>query len=208
MRPRPGKIISIGWNYRSHLTETEAQLPSEPVVFFKAPSCLIGDGEEIRIPKGMANVQHEVELALIFGKTGKDIHESEALSYISKVAVFNDITARDLQDQARKEGNPWAVSKSIDTFGPISKPVPIRKLENIQDLRMELTVNGKVRQTGRTSLMVFTIPKLVSYVSKFMTIEKGDIMITGTPEGVSEIVPGDVVCAKIDGVGSVTNRVV
>ncbi len=205
---RPGKIICIGWNYRSHLTETEAQLPTEPIVFLKSPGCLIRDGENIVIPEGISNVQHEVELAVIFGKDGKNIPKDEALSYISEIAAFNDITARDLQNQARNEGNPWTISKSIDTFGAISDPVSIDSVENVSDLRMELTVNGEIKQVGRTSLMVFPLPELIAYVSKYMKIEKGDILITGTPEGVGELLPGDVVCASIDGIGKVTNKVV
>jgi acylpyruvate hydrolase len=203
---RPGKIICIGWNYRSHLHETDAELPTEPIVFLKPPSCIIGDGDGIIIPDGVSNVQHEVELALVFGRTGRNIPESESMSYVSHVAVFNDITARDMQTSARASGNPWSLSKGMDTFGPMSEPVPADGLE-ISDLRMELTVNGVLRQAGSTSEMVFPIRMLISYVSRFMTIEAGDIMATGTPEGIGEIRRGDTVCASIGGVGSVTNIV-
>ena len=205
---RPGKIICIGWNYRSHLAETNAVLPKEPIVFLKPPSCLIGDGDDIVIAEGVGAVHHEVELALIFGKTGKNIARHDALSYVSHVAVFNDITARDIQTKARAEGNPWCIAKGMDTFGPLSAPVPVNKLKDIQDLDLELSVNGIVKQRGNTSMMIFPVCELIGYVSKFMTIEKGDIMATGTPEGIGPLVKGDTVTAKINGIGKLTNRVV
>jgi len=203
----PGKIICIGWNYKPHVVELKAALPKEPMVFLKPSSCIIGNGDEIFIPEGITNVQHEVELALIFGKTGKNIPENSALSYVSEVAVFNDVTARDMQTNDRKAGNSWDLSKGMDTFGPISKPTSVNGLD-LTNLHLELIVNGEVRQSGNTSQMIFTLPQLISYVSKYMTIEKGDIMATGTPDGISEICRGDIVTAKIDGIGSVTNKVV
>ena len=205
---RPGKIICIGWNYRSHLAETNAVLPKEPIVFLKPPSCLIGNNEDIVTAEGIGAVHHEVELALIFGKTGKNIPRSEALSYVSHVAVFNDITARDIQTKARSEGNPWCIAKGMDTFGPMSKPVPVGAVRDLQDLDLELSVNGAVRQKGNTSMMIFPIDVLIEYVSRFMTVEKGDIMATGTPEGIGPLVKGDVVTAKVTGIGEITNKVV
>jgi acylpyruvate hydrolase len=202
-----GKIICIGWNYRPHIKETSAKLPTEPIVFLKPSTCLIGDGDDIVIPDGVTNVQHEVELALIFGKSGKDIQERDAISYVSQVAVFDDVTARDMQSESRKTGNPWSISKGMDTFGPMSRPISANNID-LAHLHLRLTVNGVLKQDGCTADMIFTLPRLISYVSKYMTIEKGDIMATGTPEGISEIRHGDVVCASIDGIGSVTNRVV
>lgn len=204
---KPGKIVCIGWNYRSHVKELESDLPEVPTVFLKPSSCLIGNGDDIVIPEGVTNVQHEVELALVFGKAARSVPESEALSCVSHVAVFNDVSARDMQSKARAEGNSWDLSKGIDTFGPMSAPVPVGNMD-LQDLDLELTVNGEVRQKGNTRNMIFSVPWLISYVSRYMTLEIGDILITGTPEGVSEIRPGDVVVASIRGVGSVTNRVV
>jgi acylpyruvate hydrolase len=202
-----GKIICIGWNYKPHADEMKKELPKEPLVFLKPSSCLVDDGDGIVIPEGVTNVQHEVELALIFGRTGKNIPECSAMSYVSHVAVFNDVTARDMQAEERRTGAPWSLSKGMDTFGPMSKPIPIGGMD-ISDLRLELTVNGEKRQEGRTSEMIFTPAQLISYVSRYMTIDAGDIMATGTPSGISEIRHGDVVCAKIDGIGSVTNKVV
>jgi 2-keto-4-pentenoate hydratase/2-oxohepta-3-ene-1,7-dioic acid hydratase in catechol pathway len=205
---RHGKIICIGWNYRSHLAETNAVLPKEPIVFLKPTSCLIGNGDSIVTIDGVGAIHHEAELALIFGRTGKNVPRNEALSYVSHIAAFNDITARDIQTKARADGNPWCIAKGMDTFGPMSDPVPIGSVKNVQDLNIELSVNGTVRQKGNTSMMIFPIDELISYVSRFMTIEEGDIMATGTPEGIGPLVKGDTVTVRIDGVGELTNKVV
>ena len=201
-----GKIICIGWNYRSHLAETDKDLPKEPIVFLKPSSCLIGDGDEIVIPEGVTNVQYEGELALIFGKTGKNIKREDALSYVSHVAAFNDVTARDMQTASRAEGNPWSLAKGMDTFGALSELVKLRDID-IADLDVQLTLNGEMKQNGNTSMMIFPIDVLIEFVSKYMTIEKGDIMATGTPQGIGEMKPGDTVCVSIEGVGRVTNVV-
>ena len=202
----PSKIVCVGWNYRPHIVETDAILPKEPIIFIKPPSCIIHDGEPIVIPEGVTNVQHEVELALIVGKRCKNVPEQGALEYLSHVAVFNDITARDMQTSARDIGNPWSLAKGMDTFGPISEYVPIEGID-ITSLNLTLDVNGERKQIGHTKDMIFTPEFLISYISRFMTLEPGDIIATGTPEGISEIVSGDVVCASIDGIGSVTNTV-
>jgi len=177
-------------------------------VFLKPPSCLTGANDNIVAIDGIGAVHHEVELALIFGRTGKNIPQNEALSYVSHIAVFNDVTARDIQTKARDDGNQWCIAKGMDTVGPMSDPVPVSSVKDIQDLDLELSVNGNVRQKGNTKMMIFPISELISYVSKFMTMEKGDIMATGTPEGIGPLVKGDIVEAKIDGVGELRNRVV
>ena len=204
---RPTKIVCIGWNYRSHVKELESKLPEVPTIFFKPVSCLIGNGDDIVIPKGVTNVQREVELALIYGKTCKHVSEEDAMHYISHVAVFNDVSARDIQRKARDEGNTWDLSKGMDTFGPMSEPIPVKDAGDLQNLDLELRVNGEVRQKGNTRDMIFTVPWLISYVSKYITMNEGDVLITGTPEGVSEIKPGDEVVAWIQNVGTLTNGV-
>ena len=201
------KIICIGWNYRPHLKELKGQLPEVPLVFLKPSTCIVHDGDDIIIPKGVTNVQYECELALVFGKGGKDIPEEDAMSYVSHIAVFNDVTARDMQNEFRKRGDAWSLAKGMDTFGPISDYVPIGDTD-VNDLHLTLKVNGEIRQEGHTSDMIFTPAKLISYVSRFMTIEEGDIMATGTPEGVGEIRSGDVVELEIEGVCRLKNRVV
>jgi 2-keto-4-pentenoate hydratase/2-oxohepta-3-ene-1,7-dioic acid hydratase in catechol pathway len=201
-----GKIVCIGWNYRSHIKELESALPEVPTVFLKPSSCLIGDGDAIVIPEGVTNVQHEVELAVVIGKDSKNVPEDDALSYVSHLAVFDDVSARDMQKESRLRGDSWDLSKGIDTFGPMSEPIPYDG-RDLQDLELVLTVNGEVRQRGSTRDMIFPVAFLISYASRFMTLEEGDILITGTPEGVSEIRPGDVVRAEIAGVGAVENPV-
>lgn len=202
----PTKIVCVGWNYRPHILETDAVLPKVPIIFIKPPSCIIHDGDEIVIPDGVTNVQHEVELALIVGRRCKGASEKDALDHISHVAVFNDVTARDMQSDARDTCTPWSLAKGMDTFGPISDPVPISDVD-VSDLTLVLDVNGERRQIGYTRDMIFSPAFLVSYISRFMTLEVGDVIATGTPEGISEIVSGDIVTASIEGIGSVTNRV-
>ena len=201
------KVICIGWNYKPHLKELKGQLPEVPLIFLKPSTCIIHDGDDIVIPKGITNVQYECELALVFGKSGKDIPEEDALSYVSHIAVFNDVTARDMQNEYRKRGDAWSLAKGMDTFGPVSDLVPY-KGQDLSDLHLTLKVNGEIRQDGNTSDMIFPPAKLISYVSKYMTIEEGDIMATGTPEGVGEIRPGDVVELEIENLCRLRNKVV
>ena len=201
------KVICIGWNYRPHLKELKGQLPEVPLIFLKPSTCIVHDGDRIVIPEGVTNVQYECELALVFGKGGKDIPEEDALSYVSHIAVFNDVTARDMQNEYRKRGDAWSLAKGMDTFGPVSDYIPY-KGQDLSDLHLTLKVNGEVRQDGYTSDMIFPPSKLISYVSRYMTIEEGDIMATGTPEGVGEIRPGDVVELEIEGVCRLRNEVV
>ncbi len=201
------KIICIGWNYRPHLKELKGQLPEVPLVFLKPSTCLIHDGEDIVIPEGVTNVQYECELALVFGKGGKDIPEEDAMSYVSHIAVFNDVTARDMQNEFRKRGDAWSLAKGMDTFGPISDHVPLDG-RDVNNLHLTLKVNGETRQDGYTSDMIFAPSRLISYVSRYMTIEPGDIMATGTPEGVGEIKAGDVVELEIENVCKLRNKVI
>jgi len=202
-----GKIICSGWNYRSHLAETNKDLPKEPIFFLKPSSCIIGNGDNIVLPKGIGSIHFEAELALIFGKTGKNIPEDDALSYISHAAAFNDVTARDMQTIARKEGNPWSIAKGMDTFGPMSDPVPVKNMD-LSDLRITSTLNGIIKQDSNTSMMIFPPARLIAEISRFMTIEKGDVLITGTPQGIDELRSGDVITITVENVGSVTNKVV
>ena len=201
------KIICIGWNYKPHLKELKGQLPEVPLIFLKPSTCIIRNGEDIVIPKGITNVQYECELALVFGKGGKDIPEKDALSYVSHIAVFNDVTARDMQNECRKRGDAWSLAKGMDTFGPISDYDPLDG-RDVSNLHLTLKVNGEIRQDGYTSDMIFPPAKLISYVSRYMTIEEGDVMATGTPEGVGEIRHGDIVELEIESVCRLRNRVV
>jgi 2-keto-4-pentenoate hydratase/2-oxohepta-3-ene-1,7-dioic acid hydratase in catechol pathway len=202
-----GKIVCVGQNYREHIKELQGEEPAEPVLFLKPPSALIDDGEDIIIPRDIGRVDHEIELALIVGRGGKNIPRSDALNRIESLAVFNDVTARDVQVAYRKSGLPWALSKGMDTFAPMSQPTPLRQVGNIENLELELRVNGEVKQIGCTDQMIFPPEELIAYISKWMRLEQGDIIATGTPSGVSPIKHGDVIEAKIVGVGNLRNPV-
>jgi acylpyruvate hydrolase len=204
---RNGKIVCIGQNYREHIKELKNEVPAEPVIFLKPMSSLISDGEAILIPEGVGRVDHEVELALIIGKTGRNIPKERALEHVGSLAVFNDVTARDVQNAYRKAGLPWALSKGMDTFAPMSEPKPLAEVHDIHRLEITCLVNGNVRQHGSTSMMIYTPEELIAFISKWMTLEEGDIIATGTPSGVGPIVPGDMVEMRIEGVGSLSNPV-
>lgn len=196
------KIVCMARNYAEHAKELGHALPKEPVYFLKPPSCLMPGGGEIHMPTGVGRVDVETELAVILGGSGRDVTPAEAEKLVAGYAVFFDITGRDLQRTAAKEGNPWTAAKGYDTFGPISPVVPARKVPDAQDLALRLRVNGTVRQDSNTKHMIFRIPETLAAISRVMALEPGDILATGTPEGVCPINPGDVLEAEIPGVGS------
>jgi len=200
------KIFCVGWNYRAHVTETDAELPEEPIIFTKPHTALCGDGDPILLPD-LGRMDYEAELAVILGRGGKNIKEEEALNYVSELAAFNDVTARDVQTKARKSGGPWTLAKGMDTFAPMSRPVPLNEVDDLYDLELECRVNGERRQYGNTNQMIFSVEQLIAYISRFITLEPGDIIATGTPEGIGPIVPGDFVEVEVYGVGKVSNPV-
>ncbi len=199
--------MCVGQNYRAHIKELKSEVPQEPVLFLKPSTALIGDGDTIVVPPNLGRVDYEVELAVIIDKKCKQVSAAEALSYVGSVAVFNDVTARDVQSVARKAGLPWSLAKGMDTFAPMSSTLQISQVSDLQDLHLELKLNGEVRQNGNTSMMIFPVEEIISYASRFMTLEPGDIIATGTPEGVGAIKDGDLIEAKIDGVGKMRNPV-
>jgi len=203
----PSKIVAVGRNYRAHAEEMRSPLPREPVLFLKPPSALIGPDSEIILPEMSREVHHEVELAVIIGKRTRNVEPEEAMHHVFGYTVILDITARDLQEEAKRNGLPWSVAKGFDTFAPVGPRVV--SAENLQwdNLEMWLKVNGEVRQRGNTSWMIFPVPQLVSYISRIMTLEPGDIIATGTPEGVGKIEHGDLVEAWIEGIGALRERV-
>ena len=198
----PSKIICVGRNYADHAAELGNEVPKEPLLFLKAPSALARDRDEIVIPQQSQQVEHEGELAVIIGRGCKDLSESEdPLEYVLGYACLNDVTARDIQ---RKDVQ-FTRGKSFDTFCPIG-PVIETELD-VSDLRVTCSVNGEIRQDGRTSQMVFPVDFLIRYISRQMSLTAGDVIATGTPSGVSKLNPGDVCEVTIDGIGTLRNTV-
>lgn len=202
------KILCLARNYEEHAKELGGVIPKEPVFFLKPPSCLLPGGGEIRMPTDIGRVDVETELAVILGRGGRDLSPSEAMELVAGYAVFFDITGRDLQTQARKEGQPWSAAKGYDTFGPISAAVPASRIPDPHNLPIRVTVSGVVRQDSNTKYMVFRIPETLAAISRIMSLEPGDILATGTPEGVWPLVPGDVLEGEIPDVGTLRCTVV
>ncbi|MBC8185423.1 fumarylacetoacetate hydrolase family protein [candidate division KSB1 bacterium] len=206
---RPQKILCLGRNYQKHAEELKNKVPGEPIIFSKMPSSLLPHKGAIILPKGVGRVDHEIELALIISKMGKNVPESQALEYIAGYTIVNDVTARAMQKADTEKKKPWMRSKSFDTFCPIGPYViPFDVLENPHSLDISLKVNGEIRQNANTSEFIFKIPQMISYLSKHMTLHAGDIIATGTPAGVSELHPGDVVTGEIESIGILENNVV
>jgi len=200
--PRPSKIVCVGRNYRAHAAELGNEVPSEPLVFLKPPSALLAPGEPIVLPAGVGRVDYEGEIAVIVGRRARAVPESEAWAYVSGVAPLNDVTARDLQ---RTDGQ-WTRAKGFDTFCPLGEPAPAAGLDPAA-LEVVTRVNGERRQHGRASDMAYPIPYLLSWVSRVMTLEVGDVIATGTPEGIGPLAPGDVVEVEVPGVGTLRSPV-
>ena len=203
---KPGKFIGIGLNYSDHAIEYGAKIPTEPIFFMKATSCICGPNDNIIIPKSSKKLDWEVEIAFVIGKKAKYIKESEAANYIFGYCLVNDVTEREWQ--LEKLGQ-WVKGKSGDTFGPIG-PYLVTKDEiaNVQNLKMNLDINGKNMQKGNTGKMIFNINYALSYISNFMSLEPGDIVTTGTPFGVgmgmkppTYLKPGDKIKLSIDNLG-------
>ena len=200
-RVKVGKIVCLGRNYAAHAREMGVAPPKEPVLFFKPSSAVIRDGESIVIPPGIGETHHEVELAVVIGKDCHLTPAAEALEKVLGYAVLIDVTAREMQAAAKAKGLPWTLAKGMDTFCPISD---VRLRSDAPDpggLSLRLTVNGELRQDGNTADMIWSVPEIIEYISARITLERGDVIATGTPAGVSAIVPGDRVVAEIDGVG-------
>ena len=200
--PPPSKIVAVGRNYREHAKELGHVAPEEePILFLKAPSALLVNGGDIVLPQESARVDYEGELALVIGRTIKRWPQDRWMEALAGVCCANDVTARDLQ---KKDGQ-WSRAKSFDTFCPIG-PEIVAGLD-ASDLAIQTRVNGAVKQSSRTSEMVFSPAFLVAYVSRMMTLLPGDLILTGTPAGIGPLAPGDVVEVEIEKIGIVKNRV-
>lgn len=207
---RPSKIIAIGRNYRAHIKELKHETPDEPIFFCKAPSSLLAHEGQIVIPGWLdGRVDHEAELAVVIGKQARNISAEETAEYIAGYSIVNDVTARAMQKTDIESGNPWYRSKSIDTFCPMGPVlVPADEIKDPHKLQITLKVNNDTRQDASTESMIFHIPELVSYISKYMTLEPADVIATGTPSGVSPIKDGDVIEVSISEIGTLRNTVV
>jgi len=201
LKSRPGKIVCVGRNYREHAKELGNEVPKEPLIFLKPPSSVVWEGDPIRLPGASNKVEFEGEIGVVVGRTLTGVSEADASRGIRAIVAVNDVTARDLQ----KTDSQWTRAKGFDTFCPLGEESS--ELPDLDSLTVVTRVNGVERQRGKSSEMVFSIPSLLAYISRIMTLEPGDLVATGTPSGVGPLAPGDVVEVEIPGVSSVTNPV-
>ena len=210
----PSKFVAIGLNYTDHAKETGAPIPESPVVFFKTPSCIVGANDNIMIPMDSTQLDWEVELGVVIGRTARYVATKDALRYVAGYCIVNDVSEREFQ--LKRGASQWSKGKGCDTFGPTGPwLVTSDEVKDPQNLDMWLDVNGERRQTGNTRTMIFNVPELVADVSRYMTLLPGDIITTGTPPGVALgmkppqwLKAGDVVTLGIAGLGEQRQRVV
>lgn len=200
---KPSKIVCVGRNYAKHAAELGNEVPAEPLIFMKPPSALIGAGEAIVMPAGVNRMDFEGEIGVVIGRTARHVLEEDAWSFVSGIVPVNDVTARKLQ----KADGQWTRAKGFDTFCPVGTPVPVDEVD-VKELAVTTRVNGEVRQEGHVRDLVFSIPRVVAHISGIMTLEPGDLIATGTPEGIAPLAEGDTVEIEVHGVGSITNPVV
>lgn len=193
----PRNIYGIGRNYAKHASEMKSEVPDTPVVFLKPVSCLIDENDPILLPHLSSDVQHEVELVLVIGREGKFIPKDATPDYIASIGIGIDVTARDLQREAKSKGLPWTLAKGFDTFGALSRMVPYSDWNSLKNETLSLQVNGKTRQSARLADMIFDPASLISYLSTIFTLNAGDIIFTGTPSGVAPIKQGDTLEAAL-----------
>jgi 5-carboxymethyl-2-hydroxymuconate isomerase len=195
------KILCVGANYSDHIAEMNpgkpVELPKEPVIFMKPPSAIIHDGESILYPDVPSEMHHEVELIVVIGKEGKNIQPAKAEEYILGYGVGLDMTLRDIQAEAKKKGRPWTIAKGFDTSAAISEIILRGDIDQVGDQPLKLSINGVLRQEGRTSGMVFKVGDIIAYLSKFFTLCRGDVIYTGTPKGVGPVQVGDQLRAEL-----------
>jgi len=184
-------IFCIGRNYAAHAKELNNPVPASPIIFLKPATTIIHSGDWVILPPQSQSVHHEVEVVLLIGKTGKNISESAALDYVKGYGVGVDITARDIQQKAKEKGHPWSVAKGFDTFAPVSDFIAAERITDPGNLDLQLSVNGEVRQIGNTRDMLFPIPTLIKHLSAIFTLSPGDLIFTGTPQGVGPFKKGD-----------------
>ena len=210
----PSKFVAIGLNYVDHAKETNSPIPENPIVFFKSQTCIVGPNDNVMVPKDSTQLDWEVEIAFVMGRTARHVAKKDALKYVAGYCLVNDVSERDFQ--LKKSASQWNKGKGCDTFGPLGPwLVTTDEIKDPQNLDMWLDVNGQRRQTGNTRTMIFTIAELVADVSKYMTLLPGDVVTTGTPPGVGMgmkpqqwLKAGDVITLGIKGLGEQKQKVV
>ncbi len=203
---QPSKIVCVGRNYAEHAAELGNEVPGEPLIFFKPPSSLVGPGEDVVLPAISKRVDHEGELALVIGRRVRNLSEDEAMNAIFGYTVANDVTARDIQ----KGDKQWTRGKGFDTFCPVGPwlDTAFDPLADEQGATVRCLVNNEVRQEGSTSLLIFPLAHVLAYITRAMTLEPGDLVLTGTPAGVGPVQPGDVMTVEVEGLGKISNTAV
>ncbi len=193
------KILAIGRNYVAHIEELGNERPEEPVVFTKPNTALLNKNKPFYYPDFTQDIHHEVELVLRICRNGKYIDEKFAHKYYDSIGVGIDLTARDLQTQAKKKGLPWAIAKGFNGSAPLGDHfVPIEDIDDVKNINFRLEINGEIRQQGNTSKMIFSFEEIIAYLSKFFLLQKGDLIFTGTPSGVGPIQVGDTMKAYFE----------
>lgn len=201
------KILAVGRNYKDHALELGNPMPDKPMLFIKPTSSYLLEGNPIKFPKGCKVLHHEVELGVVISKNGANIPQEKAMEYVGGYVLALDMTARDLQDEAKKKGHPWTLAKGFDTSCPIGSFIPKELIGDPHDVNLWLKINEQIKQNGNTKDMHFTIPVLINYISGYFTLEPGDVILTGTPAGVGPVKSGDVIEAGIDGITKFTFKV-
>ncbi len=197
-----GKIMALGRNYLDHIRELNNPVPDSAVIFCKPPTSVLGEGEQIEIPAYSNDCHHELELALLIGREGKNIPQESASEYIAGYAVALDLTLRDLQDELKSKGLPWELAKGFDGSCPLSDFVSASAVKNPDNLALSLHINGELRQQGNTNQMMRSVAAIISVVSRYFTLQPGDVILTGTPAGVGPLHSGDQLVANIEQVGT------
>eukprot|EP00105_Crassostrea_gigas_P032845 XP_011456000.2 PREDICTED: fumarylacetoacetate hydrolase domain-containing protein 2 [Crassostrea gigas] len=212
----PDKVLCVGMNYKDHCEEQNAPVPIEPVIFNKFPSSIIGPTEDLQYPEETQKLDWEVELTIVIGKDAKRVQESDAMNYVFGYTVAHDVSARDWQLEPGKNGGQWLIGKAMDGFCPLGPAIVMKEdINDPHNLGLRCRVNGVTKQDSNTNQLVHKTAAMVSFISRFMTLRPGDVILTGTPPGVGVfrkppeyLKRGDVVECEIDGIGKVVNKIV
>ena len=199
-----GKIVCLARNYAEHAKELGNETPAAPVLFMKPASSVIGDGEAVHIPAYSQECHYEVELAVLIGAQCRGVSVEKAMEHVAGYGVAIDMTLRDVQNQLKAKGLPWEIAKGFDTSCPLSDFVPAAAVADPHALSLKLAVNGEARQDGNSSDMIHRVPQMIAHISAIFTLEPGDVILTGTPAGVGQVLAGDVMTAEIGTVGRLT----